>query len=173
MILISLIASILLAKAFCFQGNIKQNVTLSIVSGVALPMPTTTENAAPFFGGDIDAVAVNPCGDVFAADFRGDRPRFACFNRTKERTANPTSQGYPIVVGNHFGQNLPVIAGARFLSDDRLLLTGEDTPNFGESMLMRHRCRKQTRSPDKWHRYLYFLYSSEDAATKRHCYLHP
>ena len=98
---------------------------VSTVTGVDLQLPPTA------FGGAIEAAAVNSNGDVFAADFRASGAAasmaFAFFNQVEGAAANIFDfNANPFFTVSKDGvANPPLLAGARFLPGDRLLLAGQ------------------------------------------------
>lgn len=102
-----------------------ENLPLTAATGVNVPLPTNA------FGGGIEGAAVNAKGDVFAADYRGEsgaQPNhaFAFFNQVDGAGANVLDlNANPFFVVTDDGvANKPLLAGARFLPDNRLLLAG-------------------------------------------------
>jgi hypothetical protein len=95
------------------------------VTGVDLQLPTTA------FGGAIEGAAVNGRGDVFAADFVGGgaaaSTAFGFFNQVDGGTAHVLDLDVnPLFTASQdcMANKTPLIAGARFLPDGQLLLTG-------------------------------------------------
>ena len=94
------------------------------LTGVDLQLPVTA------FGGAIEAAAVNAKGDVFAADFVGGAANassaFGFFSQVEGGTANVLDLNVnPLFTASPDGvAKPPLIAGARFLPEDQLLLTG-------------------------------------------------
>lgn len=94
------------------------------VNGTDLQLPATA------FGGAIEGAAVNAQGDVFAADFAGSgaaaSTAFGFFSQVEGGTAKVLDLNLnPRFTASQDGlAKPPLLAGARFLPGDRLLLTG-------------------------------------------------
>lgn len=94
------------------------------VTGVDLQLPPNA------FGGQIEGAAVNAKGDVFAADFRASGAEanmaFAFFNQVEGAGANILDfNANPFFTVSKDGvANPPLLAGARFLRGNQLLLAG-------------------------------------------------
>jgi hypothetical protein len=117
------------AIVFLLQVIVRQVYTCAadsvpIVDGIDLQLPATA------FGGAIEGAAVNAQGDVFAADFTGSgataSTAFGFFNQVEGGTANVLDLNVnPLFTASQDGvAKPPLLAGARFLPKNRLLLTG-------------------------------------------------
>ncbi|ERF71483.1 hypothetical protein EPUS_00472 [Endocarpon pusillum Z07020] len=103
------------------NGSYPSN-TVQIVKGVDLQLPPTA------FGGGIEGAAVNAQGDVFAVDYRaagaGPNKAFGFFSETEGGTESVLNlAANPIFNASTEGvANPPLINGARFLKDGRILI---------------------------------------------------
>jgi hypothetical protein len=118
------LAIVLLLQVMVWQAYTCSTESVQTVDGVDLQLPATA------FGGAIEGAAVNARGDVFAADFIGSgaaaSTAFAFFSQVEGGTANVLGSNInPIFTASQAGvAKPPLLAGARFLPGNRLLLTG-------------------------------------------------
>lgn len=125
LIVTSLFGAALSSSITIRQGEPAAGGGVTTVTGVDLKLPATA------FGGGIEAAAVNSKGDVFAADFRGGgaaaSTAFAFFNQADGAGAKILDPNVnpPVTVTQNGVANPPLLAGARFLPGDQLLLAGK------------------------------------------------
>ena len=118
------LAMVLLLHVIVRQAYVGAAESIPTVDGIDLQLPATT------FGGAIEGAAVNAQGDVFAADFAGSgaaaSTAFGVFNQVEGGTAKVLDLSVnPRFTASQDGvAKPPLLAGARFLPGDRLLLTG-------------------------------------------------
>jgi hypothetical protein len=121
------LATVLLLQVMVWQACTCSTESAQIVDGVDLQLPATA------FGGAIEGAAVNARGDVFAADFIGGgaaaSTAFGVFSQVEGGTANVLGPNInPLFTASQDGvAKPPLLAGARFLPGNKLLLTGSHT----------------------------------------------
>ncbi|KAJ9625683.1 hypothetical protein H2203_004444 [Taxawa tesnikishii (nom. ined.)] len=108
----------------CMTNAVASNSSAlaATVTGVNLNLPSTA------FGSAIEGVSVNHKGDVFAVDFRngsqhGPALTYGYFHKTNTGTRNILNGSNPLMAIQNDSPNVPLLAGARFLSDGSVLLT--------------------------------------------------
>lgn len=112
----------LLIVAFFSLATAQNADTVQTVEGVDLQLPATA------FGGGIEGAAVNAQGDVFAVDYRaagaGNNKAFGFFNKAEGGTESVLDLAVnPIFNVSAEGVvDPPLINGARFLKDGRILI---------------------------------------------------
>jgi hypothetical protein len=117
-------ATVLILQVTVWLACTRAADSVPTVDGTDLHLPATA------FGGAIEAAAVNAQGDVFAADFSASgasaSTAFGVFNQVEGGMAKVLDlKVNPRFTASQDGvAKPPLLAGARFLPGDRLLLAG-------------------------------------------------